>query len=284
MNPAEKTTMDKRTTSSGRTVTITLSLPTVVSGLIMLCAGFVGVFSLGILLGRGHNIEARIPQLERIMPQAVHPEQPKIVGQGESRPAGASGEPAGRGTGPETAQAGTQPAAGRSGNPQDNTAAARAAAGPQNPPPDPRNQVMAQGDLAYRDSLKQHAKPVTSKPGSSKQQPPKGKPDKAAKEKADASPQSKQPPADSAADKQGVFNYVYQVAAYKDADMSDKLAAKLKAAGIKARTEKTQEGGGVWYRTVVDFRGSPDDTDGLRTKLKTQGLTRLILRTKVPAR
>ena len=283
MNPAEKTPMDKRT-GSGRTVTITLSLPTVISGLIMLCAGFVGVFSLGILLGRGHNIEARIPQLERIMPQAAHPEQPKVVGQGEPRPAGPTGEQAGRGAAPETAQAGTQPAAGRSGNVQDHAASTRAAAGAQSPPPDPRNQVMDQGDLAYRDSLKQHARPVTSKPGSSKQQPPKGKPEKTAKEKTDASPQSRQPQADSAADKPGVFNYVYQVAAYKDADMSDKLAARLKAAGIKARTEKTQDGGGVWYRTVVDFRGSPDDTDGLRAKLKTQGLTRLILRAKVPVR
>ena len=70
----------------------------------------------------------------------------------------------------------------------------------------------------------------------------------------------------------------------KDSAMADKLAAKLKAAGLKARTEKSQEKNAVWYRTVVDFRGTPDETDGLRAKLKEQGLGRPILKSKTQTR
>ena len=273
----------ERRGGSSRTVTVTLSLPTVVSGLIMLCAGFVGVFSLGILLGRGHNIEANIPQLERIMPQAAHTEQPKLVVPGEGAPAG-QGNAQTAVHGPETAHGSGQnagqsppPAAGQKGDAQTATAAragnAQGAGTP--PPPDVRNQTMDQGDLAYRDSLKPQTRTSAQKPGTPKRDTNKSKGEVAA--------QTKQPPADSAA-KTGAFNYVYQVAAYKDAGMSDKLASKLKTAGIKARTEKSLENGTTWYRTVVDFRGKPDDTDGLRAKLKAQGFTRLILKSKVPVR
>lgn len=271
MTPAERTPMDKRAAGSGRTITITLRLPTAVSGLIILCAGFIAVFSLGILLGRGYDIEGRIPQLERIMPQAAHPEQPSVVAQDQTRSIGQS---------TDSAPGGTEPAAGGSGSGQDNTAA-RTVAAPSHPPSDPRGQVMGQGDLAYRDSLKQRQRPSGQKQGAARQEPSGGKTATTAREKTGS---AKQTQPEGAAGKQNAFAYVYQVAAYKDAAMSDKLAARLKAAGIRARTEKFQGSGSTWYRTVVDFRGSPDDTDGLRAKLKAQGLTRLILKSKTPAR
>ena len=311
MNTTDKPPLEKRG-GSNRGITVTLSLPTVISGAIMLCAGFIGVFSLGILLGRGHNIESRIPQLERIMPQAAHQEQPKVIAQGEMLPTapgqGASdpnagksagqdaarggGQPSpqgtppaagqttaqnpGRGSGPASAPGAPQPSGqttGRSGGAQSGAATPLVAAGTPPPAKDARNQVMDQGDLGYRDSLKQNTKPIIQRPASAKSQQTKGK--------ADAAAQAKQPQAESAAKNQ-TFNYVYQVAAYKEADMSDKLAAKLKAAGVKARTEKSQENGGTWYKTVVDFRGTPDDTDKLRAKLKPLGFSRLILKSKVP--
>ena len=258
MNPAEKAPAPKR--PGGRTVTVTLSLPTVISGLIMLCAGFVGVFALGIILGRGHNIESRIPQLERIMPQPEHTGQPRVIAGGEVASGGGQ-------TVPPAAQNATRPEGGQ--------AAGRAGAETRTPPADPRNQTMDQGDLAYRDSLK-HQQPK----GSGSRQQPKGKPEQPAKGKTE-------PPAKADQNKptgREVFNYVYQVAASKDSAMADKLAAKLKAAGLKARTEKSQEKNAVWYRTVVDFRGTPDETDGLRAKLKEQGLGRPILKSKTQTR
>ena len=253
MNPAEKAPAPKW--PGGRTVTLTLSLPTAISGLIMLCAGFVAVFALGIILGRGHNIESRIPQLERIMPQPEHTGQPRVIAGGEVVSEG------GGQTVPPAAQNATRQDGGQ--------AAGRAGAETRAPRADSRNQTMDQGDLAYRDSLK-HQPPQRG--GSARQQPAKGK---------------VEPPAKTGQNKPAgreMFNYVYQVAASKDSAMADKLAARLKAAGLKARTEKSQEGNVVWYRTVVDFRGTPDDTDGLRAKLKEQGLGRPILKSKTPAR
>ena len=282
MNPAEKKPIQQRA-ATGRTITLTLSLPTIISGLIMLCAGFVGMFSLGILLGRGYDIEARIPHLERIMPQAAHPEQPRIIGHDDPPSPGQSSAQTSRGAGQETARTDAPSPAGHSGNTRNGSSSAKAAGAPQNPPPDPRNQVMDQGDLAYRDSLKQRQNPSAHKQATARQPSAKPKADPPIQGKAESAPQGRRPLAENASDKQDIFNYVYQVAAYKDAPMADKLTARLKAAGIRARTEKSLDKGQAWYRTVVDFTGSPDGTDTLREKLKGQGLNRLILKSKTPA-
>ena len=291
MNPADKTPTERRARPR-RTITITLSLPTAVSSLIMLCVGFICVFSIGILLGRGHNLEANIPQLERLMPQAAPTEQPRLIdrdsdpipppsegnpqaasGVGEERPAASSSQAAGQ-------TAARQGNASLSTGGQGDSAASRNPAARQPPPQDARNRVMDQGDLAYRESLKQKPAPPASRRAASGQ----------TKQPAAKAGTTAQPPAGTAAKQpppaagQDVFNYVYQVAAYKNGGMSDKLASKLKAAGLKARTEKSVENGTTWYKTLVDFRGSPDDTNTLRAKLNAQGFTRLILRSKVPAK
>jgi cell division septation protein DedD len=260
---------------SQRTVNITVSLSTLLSSLIVLCAGFVVVFALGILLGRGYNVEAHIPQLERIMPRAERAEQPAVISHSEP-PAGPSREQAAKKTEAESTQ-GAAPGstAQPSGNVRDGAGDSRAAAKQPGPPADAHNQVMQQGELAYRDNLKQQPGALTQKKVSPERQGDKtdGKP----------APQSGKSPSGNTATQQTAFNYVYQVAAYKDAAPSDKLVARLKAGGIKARTEMAQEGGTVWYRTMVDFRGSPDDTDGLKEKLGALGLTRLLLKSKTQA-
>ncbi len=80
------------------------------------------------------------------------------------------------------------------------------------------------------------------------------------------------------------FDYVYQVAAYKSAAPCDELVAKLKKSGLKAYTEKSDDKGGPWYKTMVSYRGTPDDVDTLREKLLPHKLTRLILKSKSPVR
>lgn len=251
MNPTDKTPVERRS-GPRRTITITVSLPTAISSLIMLCIGFVCVFSIGILLGRGHNIEANIPQLERLMPQAGPTEQPRLIDHDSE----------------QNPPQGTE-------NPQ--AAAPSRSTAAQQTPQDSRNRVMDQGDLAYRESLKQ--KPTSSAAQRSASGQAKQPAGKTGQPSAGSADQQK-----SATEGQEIFNYVYQVAAYKDGGMSDKLASRLKTVGLKARTEKSVENGTTWYKTVVDFRGSPDDTNSLRAKLKDQGLTRLILRSKVPVK
>lgn len=92
------------------------------------------------------------------------------------------------------------------------------------------------------------------------------------------------PPVTPPAPAKETFDYVYQVAAYKTAEPSNALADKLKKSGLKASTEKDTEKGVTWYKTMVAFRGSPDDVDTLRKNLAAHKLTRLILKTKKPTR
>ena len=248
MNIPDKPPAEKRTAHK-RTITVTLSIPAVISSIIALCIGLTWVFFLGIILGRGHTPEARIPELERIMPQAQTAQAPQVVTPAPHTPA----PPAP--TAQETAEA-------------------------------QRNTVIDQGDLGYRESLKpsppprgqrQNTKP--GQPGASQKPQAGAKPETAGGKSVAGKPADNKP-----SGKEQAFNYVYQVAAYKDAPSSDKMAEKLKKTGIQARTQKEVEDGKTWFKTVVDFRGTPDDTNGLRTKLSAHGIKRLILKSKVPTK
>lgn len=52
---------------------------TVISTILVLCAGFVCVFTLGILLGRGYDPENLLPGLERAMPKSALMEPPLVL-------------------------------------------------------------------------------------------------------------------------------------------------------------------------------------------------------------
>ncbi|MDR0827252.1 MAG: AsmA family protein [Desulfovibrio sp.] len=93
--------------------------------------------------------------------------------------------------------------------------------------------------------------------------------------------------ADASSGKNGdatVYNYVYQAGSYKDEAVCEKFTQQLRAAGFKARTAKSVSGDQVWFRTLIDFTGRPDDTNALRERLKQHGVARPILNGKTPAR
>lgn len=254
---------------SGRTVTVTVSLPAILSGLIILCAGFVGVFALGILLGRGYNIEAHIPQLEKIMPKAGRAGDPSIA----ARAGPSSGQM--RDSRPEAGLAPGKDAPPRAG---EERAAERDAR-----PAGAHDQTMRQEDLAYQDSLKPSAgRGAAQRRGGGKEE--KSAPREKKTPAGGGAPQEKTAPAEDGSDRRELFNYVYQVAASRDAAASDKLAARLKAAGFRARTESSRDEDPAWHRTMVDFRGSPEGTEALRVQLKNQGFSRILLKSKTPAR
>lgn len=224
-----------------RTFTLTVGLSTVICSILVICAGFVALFSLGVLLGRGYDPEAGIPELERIMPQPGRPAAPIVI---------SDGEPALEAPSRETKTART-------------------------------NGILGQGDLAYPDSLKT---PPPSRKAEQPAKPPR-QTEKPAPPPTGTAPvttaaQGQTPPKTEGTQK---FHYVYQVAAYKDQASCDRFAAKLKKAGIKARTQKSTDNGTDWYRIVVDFTGRPDDTDALRNTLQDLGAGKPLLKTKVPA-
>ena len=260
MTSADSTSVNKRPPSR-RTITVTLSISTVVSSLIVLCAGFICVFSLGIILGRGHNPEAAFPAIEKWMPHPTVKDTPRIVSGAETPNVQSDARKADAGKGAEgsaTRQPDTSTTAQGTGS---------------------HSRVIDPGELVFRDNLKP---PASSSRRTTAQQTQTPKPPQPAR----VAPATEKNAQSASAGKeiaQSVFNYVYQVAAYKDAGPSDKLAAKLKSAGINARTEKSVDKGTTWFKTVVDFRGTPDATDALRKKLQGQGFDRLILKSKTPA-
>ena len=250
-----------------RTFTVTVGLSTVISTILVVCAGFVAMFALGVLLGRGYDPEAGIPELERMMPQPGRPSAPVIISDSDADAA------------PE-------------------------------PLPRPDDGILGQGDLAYPDSLRTPARTAAPKPREA--QPSAQAKPQPKQEQTKPAQQPKQPPAARGTGASGapgltplpmtgtapvrtaaqeppksgdqrVYKYVYQTAAYKDQESSDRFAAKLKSSGLNARTQKSVDNGVTWYRVVVDFTGRPDDTDALRAKLQSLGVGKPIMKSKVAA-
>lgn len=82
---------------------------------------------------------------------------------------------------------------------------------------------------------------------------------------------------------EGVFDYVYQVAASTDKKGAEGLKSKLAARGIDAFVLEAQKDSGKIYRINVRFRGTPEDTRQFSKKLEEAGMDRKILVTKKPA-
>lgn len=256
----------------GRRITISLSPPALAGGIIGLCTGFVLIFTLGVLLGRGHNLERSIPELERILPERATHTPPQIIAADETQPA------------PRQTADNAAPEEGRPAG------------------------VISRGDLGYRDNLKQTARPARPAVNAAKteRQTDTGKQKSTANaaknagrqapgaapapptparsaNPAKATDQAKAAGARPSGDTQ-VYRYVYQVAAYKDEAACAAFANTLKKAGFNARVQKSDSDGTVWYRTMIDFTGRPDDTDTLRDNLKKYDVPRALLKSKTPVR
>ncbi|MDR1489900.1 MAG: SPOR domain-containing protein [Desulfovibrio sp.] len=208
------------------------------------------VFFLGVIIGRGYSLEERIPELARLMPEAAPPAAPKVIVPSEEDGSEVAPLPPAAGDAPEVA--------------------------------------IPRADLDYREHLKHQSAGASGQQAGNGQPPGGAKPQSPAeagrknegaaggvKKEADGSAKNADAP---------IYNYVYQVASYKEEASSEKFARKLRAAGIRARTEKVASGGKIWFRTLVDFTGRPEDTDLLREQLKSHGVPRALLLTKAPAR
>ena len=288
-----------------RTFTVTVGLSTVISSILVVCTGFVAMFALGVLLGRGYDPEAGIPELERMMPQPGRPTAPIVISEGEGQdavPAPAPSENSGilgqgdlaypdslrtphrgatsgrqdppRQTGQTSSQTTSQTTSQTSGQTSAQTGGQTA------------GQSTSQTARAGQPSKQQEAaKPATAQRGAAGGSGASGTPGLTPLPLTGTAPvrTSAQNQAGAASGDQQVYHYSYQTAAYKDEASSDRFAAKLKNAGLKAHTVKSTDKGVTWYRVMVDFTGRPDDTDALRARLQNLGAGKPIMKSKVPA-
>ena len=251
---------------SEKRLIISLSPAALASGIGCLCAGFVLVFSLGVLLGRGHNLEERIPQLERIMPERATPMPPRIIAEDVTTVTTASGATPEQHAGAATStELGIEPAAPGIAGSEANR----------------QTGVIPPGDLAFRDNLRTPASP-TRQPGSmagataqANQRPTAPPPTQAVLGQAT--------PGQSVLGDSQIYHYVYQVAAYRSEAPCIAFVDRLNKAGFRARMERSESSGAIWYRAMIDFTGRPDDIDALREAMKTYGIDRLLMRSKIPA-
>lgn len=65
------------------------------------------------------------------------------------------------------------------------------------------------------------------------------------------------------------FDYVYQVAAFKDAAQAEALRAKLENKGLTAEVAKASVKGQVWHRVRILFTGTPSQTDPMREAVES---------------
>jgi hypothetical protein len=79
---------------------------------------------------------------------------------------------------------------------------------------------------------------------------------------------------------ESVFDYVYQVASFRQSEMAEALSDKLVAAGLRTSIESGKAKGSTWYRVQILHHGTPASTAGMKAVLATQGLGKPLLKKK----
>lgn len=141
--------------------------------------------------------------------------------------------------------------------------------------------VLKAEELQFMDRLKQKPENHESeRPAKEKTKPTaaKKKPDTKPKPQTASKPEQASKP--QAASKPGGFNYVYQVAAFRQAEMAVSLQSKISGLGLTTRIEKVIAGGANWYRVLVLFTGHPEETRAMKDKLKTVGINKVMMKSK----
>lgn len=80
---------------------------------------------------------------------------------------------------------------------------------------------------------------------------------------------------------EAVYDYVYQVASFRKAEMAEALSAKLVAAGLRTAVEAGTAKGSTWHRVQVLYHGTPASTAEMKAILSQQGIGKPLLKKKV---
>ena len=77
-----------------------------------------------------------------------------------------------------------------------------------------------------------------------------------------------------------VYDYIYQVASFRQPKMAEALSAKLVASGLRTAIEAGEAKGATWHRVQVLHHGTPASTAGMKEVLAKQGLGKPLLKKK----
>lgn len=260
----------KSAASGGKPRRFTFSLSGVaVAALGMVLAAAVGwAFFMGFMVGRGQNPEKSVEQMtgmlgdEQAQPAApVPPTAPAAPG-AQSAPTAQ----------PERAE---QPEQGRStagvpASPADASHATQAQQSPQAAPQEesafPFSRPQGAGLAAWGISP---ATPAPGAPAAPSTPPQSQRADPRQAQRASAA----QP---KAAQAEPLFDYSFQVAAFKDKADADKLRARLESKGLRSRQQKS----GKVLLVLVNLRGTELDAANLREELQRMKLGKPLLASK----
>lgn len=261
----------KSAASGGKPRRFTFSLSGVaVAALGLVLVAAVGwAFFMGFMVGRGQNPEKSVEQMtgmlrdEQVQPAAPAPQTAPAAPGAQSAPTAQ----------PERAE---QPEQGRStagvpASPADASQnAARAQQSPQAAPQDgsafPFSRPQGAGLAAWGIS------PATPAPGApaAPSTPPQS-------QRADPRQAQRAPTAQpKAAQAEPLFDYSFQVAAFKDKADADKLRARLESKGLRSRQQKS----GKVLLVLVNLRGTELDAANLREELQRMKLGKPLLASK----
>ncbi|MCD7985373.1 MAG: SPOR domain-containing protein [Desulfovibrio sp.] len=247
-----------------RRFTVSLSGVAVAALGVVLVAAVGWAFFMGFMVGRGQNPEKRVEQmtgmahedqaLRAVTPPAGLPAEPAAAnpaGQPAQAPAGAA-PGAEQAAAPAPADQSTQTAAPSAQTPQ---------AAPQNTPAYPFSRPQGAGLAAWgirSDTAAGTPAPASAAPQTQGQR---------------ATAPAAQPKAQQA---EALFDFTYQVAAFKDKADADKLRARLEGKGLRTRQQKS----GKVLLVLVNLRGTELDAANLREELQRMKLGKPILASK----
>lgn len=78
------------------------------------------------------------------------------------------------------------------------------------------------------------------------------------------------------------FDYVYQVASFRQENLAKELSDKLVQAGLTSVVSSGEATGSTWYRVLVHHHGTPASTDQMKAVLAKFGIGKPLLKKKTP--
>lgn len=236
----------KNNEAGGKRFTFSLSLSAIIGISTVLVISIVWAFVFGLIVGRGYQPEEVVPELKHIMP--------------ENKPVA------------EVAPLRNTSDA-RKGNTLTSNADNAAKAGTQGSGESDNEEILKPEELDFFEQLKK--KPEAPAPRVVEKPAPKP----AAKPEP-RKPQAPKPVPKEEHTDETVFDYTYQLAAFRDNSSAKQFAGRVNDLGYRTVIRSGMASGVRWYRVFVLFRGTPEQTRGMKADMLTLGVKKPLLKGK----
>jgi cell division septation protein DedD len=228
-----------------RLLTLRIRLSVLIGAVMLLLTGVICIFILGVIMGRGYNVQEKIGVLAQALPGP-----PESVSNAES-----SGWPESRHSSVATGETGKADAADL-----DELF---------------KNDSLLKGEeLRFKDNLKT---PYTQ---AGADESGFAQPARTAAEAAGGIAASSAPFTATAGNVRAgdpVYEYVFQVSSLNQLNQAEALVQKLKAGGHDSRVEIYRTAQKTWYRVIVTFKGRAADLEAFKTQLKRFNINEAVL-------